>query len=315
VVNFLEAQAQRADEGASSRDAAVAHYNLGNFLRGWNDRLALTTYRAAARRDPDYLLRPYYCRELGGILFMNGRHRLAVVAYARALELGEGDMCSALRADALLFSGQLADAQGRFEALVSNDRRADPEWRLKATATRWIREALRIDTVPRRDPRAASELLADRSEGEESADSKARVIAALALDPLCGRGWFELGALELLTEDRPKAFRAFLTAALLLEGNVEAWLKALGLGASGETDVVTVGHIIQVATRRVGNELMDALAELADRHPDRLPTSRLLELAEALRSKHPPASEVWLLGPGREFHVIPLRPDTADEEE
>ena len=51
---FLKRRIERAEEHGSQIELAVAHYNLGNHLRGRNRWQALSHYRKAAVHDPNY---------------------------------------------------------------------------------------------------------------------------------------------------------------------------------------------------------------------------------------------------------------------
>ena len=140
----------RAEKSGDLAEAATAHYNLGNHYRGsQNARLALGHYRQAAKYDPGYLERRYFCREVAGIFFEAGRYHLSAHFYERSITLGESGDCHALYADALMFAGKYSKSQEIFDSYIASNPDARPEWRLKAWALRAVRSTLELDEQKR----------------------------------------------------------------------------------------------------------------------------------------------------------------------
>jgi hypothetical protein len=60
---------ERATELGDARLLGAAHYNLGNYFRGrGQSRSAFTQYRLATKSEPGYLQRPYFWKEIAGVL-------------------------------------------------------------------------------------------------------------------------------------------------------------------------------------------------------------------------------------------------------
>ena len=211
-----------------SRAAAASNYNLGNHLRWLSaPRAAFARYRKAAKLDPRYLERGYFCREMAGVLFGMGRYRAASRLYASALRMGEKGFTRALLADALMFSGNYADALREFDAYLSAEKEPKSEYVLKSWALKGQQRMLKL-AHQQREQLAALRLSTPEADAP-TPDFVKQLERALELDALCGFAWFNLGKCLADQGKTDDALIAFLWAALVEIGDAEAWANAFAL--------------------------------------------------------------------------------------
>jgi hypothetical protein len=83
---------QRATELGDARLLSASHYNLGSHLRNQGGiflRSAFTHYRLAAKSEEGYRGRPYFWKEIAGILHLRGHFAWAAAAYEKSFSNGE----------------------------------------------------------------------------------------------------------------------------------------------------------------------------------------------------------------------------------
>jgi tetratricopeptide (TPR) repeat protein len=313
--NFLERYIEQAVQFGDRRRGAIAHYNLGNYLRsrGYKAksyrRLALHHYKKAANYNSEYLEKPYFCRELAGILFESKRYSLAVKFYERALSQGEQGEYRALYADALMFAGKYRQAQQAFYAyLVSNSDTAS-EWRLKACVLVWIRSMLRRDEQKRQTDAAIELVIPNNHLASHPVEYRQRLQDALECDALCSYAWFNLGILESQIGNQESTFFPFLMAALVQKDNLEAWCHAIAMAIFKEYHSL-VSDIIMVAYQVNGESLMEELLRLVQNQPEGFPITKFLDGMNEILSKVPREEmpfDVRLYENESDFHVLNFR--------
>jgi tetratricopeptide (TPR) repeat protein len=295
--------------GDASR-AAGAAYSLANLLLG-EHRLqpALQHYRLAASLDASYLNRPYYWQEVGGLLFLGGRHKLSVDAYARCLATGSTDpLVRALYADALLYAGRYADAE-RAWAKDSRQRNVGKAlYSLKRTFADYLVRQLSIQ-FQRRQPSLANRMVREAvsSGGYDLSEKGCRM--ALDADALCGNAWYNLGMAYndrgTATGDAAWFARAefcFRAAALLVEDDLDAWVLAstleIALGSATFPTTFEAGYRVHGGTY-IGRLLITQRAIGAD--PKQV--ADLADQLERLRSslQEEPALATIRMASGREY--------------
>jgi tetratricopeptide (TPR) repeat protein len=186
--DFHRKRIARAEVGRVNLGSA--HYNYANHLRtSGRPRLAIRQYRLAAKFDPGYRERPYFWRELGSSLYLEGRYADAAAALGKAVALDDYPRTRALHGDALMFAGQFRAAEEVFSSYLDDHPPGAAEWRLKRQAVAALRSDFG-DASPR-DPARAVALV----EEAQSSPTEEALRAALVVDPLCGLGWFNLGVL------------------------------------------------------------------------------------------------------------------------
>lgn len=303
---FKYRRIEQAVQAENWRDAATAHYNLGNYFKGTrNQRLAFHHYRKAAKYCSKYLEKPYFCRELAGILFESRRYRLAVQFYGRAINLGEADDCHALYADALMFAGRYRESQEAFDTYLASDPNAAPEWRLKAWVLCVICQVL---DEQKRQTKAAMKL-ASRDDTLPPMEYKQRLEEALWHDALSGLAWFNLGVLESQIGNQEDAFVPFLIASLIQKNDLEAWCNAIGIGISGEYHSL-VPVIFMAAYQLNGEFFIEQLFMFVQSQPKDFPVTDVLNAINEIVSQLPQEErplKVRLLGEGSDFNVLMFR--------
>jgi tetratricopeptide (TPR) repeat protein len=305
---------ERFEAAGQMQQAATAHYNLGNHLRaqrGPHDKAALRHYRLASKRDPVYSQRHYFWREVGGVLFGLGRFRYSANAYEKAIRLGGGNACKALRADALMFAGRYSEAHELFRKYLESESGADAEWRLKSFALDGITKLLGVEKQ-QRTPRDAVRL-ADVKELRPE-DKEASLYKALRKDALCALAWFNLGVDSHARAKPDDAFVAFLLAGLIGRTDPEAWADALLLSLQSSKYQLLVAAIAVTAYEINGQRFLDAVRKLAERQPPEFPSDELLDaIWKVVSSVDRPKGkfEIRVLGEGATFQSLEFGPGST----
>ncbi len=299
------------EESGQIRQAATAHYNLGNHLRaqrGPHDKAALRQYRLASKGDPTYVQKAYFWREVGGILFGLGRFGFSASAYQNAISLDGGKSCVPLRADALMFAGRYKEAHEVFENYGANPSVEDVEWYLKSFALDGIIKLSGTESQ-RRNAKEAMRLADVKALEPEAAE--ATLYQALRLDALCALAWFNLGVASHAVSKPDDAFLGFLLAGLLGRTDPEAWADAALLGISSAKYQSLVAAIVLTAYRINGQSFLDAVSKLANQQHAKFPADELVDaIWKIVNSVELPAHEfeVRILGQGPSYQSLKLGP-------
>lgn len=244
---YLDRRIELAKASGDKKQMAMAYYNRGNSRRG-HRREAVRDYVTAARTDPDYWNRDYFCSELGGLFFVLHRFRCALTCYERSMARGAGIETQPLLADALMFAGQYERAKAEFESYLSTrTKELSPQWRLKDWA---LTQILKLGIlIQNRQTRAALAM----------ADNPAALDDALQLDALCGLAWFNKGAGQLEANERRTAFVYYLMAAVSQDWDIVAWRNAFALSMEHKEDQVAGPYILLAAYELHGERLLEEL--------------------------------------------------------
>lgn len=301
VENFLRRRAHALDALPQSADSAASHYTLGNFLRRSGKHAeALESYCVASRRDPNYWERPYFSRELAGILFLMERYENSAHFYEVALGLEADERTLALHADALLHSGQYESALFRFTEYLGAASDPAAEFQLKAG----VLPVLVQRFGPTQDRDAAPAMTFATADPAQSETAAVRHLArALELDALCGLAWFNSGvALNRLGQTEDALF-AFLMAALTQTWDVEAWSNSFGLSLA--LDEMNMGvAIFEAGFHLNGANFVDALRANAFRQREGFDQDGYLQAIDELVAAMPVRVDrplVRFLGEGADF--------------
>jgi len=291
--------------------AATAHYNLGNHLRAQGypyQKAALKQYQLASKLDPLYRERHYFWREVGGVLFGLDRFGFSARAYERAIRLGGGSDCVALRADALMFAGRYSEADELFVKYMKAESRPDTEWVLKSIALPRIMELSGVEKQVRvpRDALRLADVKELRPEAKESS-----LLEALRKDALSGLAWFNLGV-ESHPSKPDEALFSFLIAGLVQRNDVEAWAHAALMCIGSSKYRQLAGAIAVMAYRINSQRFLDEARNLAERQGPEFPTDKALGvLWEIVSSEERPkvGFEFRILGEGASFQSTQLGPN------
>jgi tetratricopeptide (TPR) repeat protein len=184
----------------------------------------------------------------------------AVTAYDRAIVLAEEDEIpglSARRADALMYAGRYRDALKAFAEIEPEHRNREAWVFVKMRALIAVLEETGIEEQDR-DPSTAHELA--------SAEELADVIKALEriweLDAVNHLAWFRYGQALSDAGGVSEAMRAYLVAAVMCEGDVQAWINVTILAAQVEDHELLVAAALTGA-RLNSDAYMPQMANLA----------------------------------------------------
>lgn len=94
-------------------------YSLAN-VRSNNEEhaKAVEAYNRARKLRPQYLASDYYLNELGGAFFRAGKFRCSAIAYRRASKITTDENTAYCLGDALLYSGEFAEASSILERVA-----------------------------------------------------------------------------------------------------------------------------------------------------------------------------------------------------
>jgi tetratricopeptide (TPR) repeat protein len=302
---------ERFEESGQMRQAATAHYNLGNHLRARrraHDRAALRQYRLASKQDPTYLQKAYFWREVAGILFGLGRFAFSARAYQKAISLDGGKSCVPLRADALMFAGMYKEAHEVFRHYGPNSSVEEAEWYLKSFALDGIMKLIELESQ-RRNTKEATRLADVKALEPEAA--QVALCQALRQDALCALAWFNLGVTSHALFKPDDAFLAFLLAGLLGRTDPDAWANAVLLSISSPKHQLLVAAIVLTAYRINGQAFLEAVSRLANQQHAKFPADELMDtIWEVVNSVERPAQnfEVRVLGDGASYQSLKLGP-------
>lgn len=302
---FLERYVERVVQFGDYQKIATAHYNLGNYFASRRyQRLAFHHYRQAAKYHSEYLERPYFCRELAGILFESKRYSLAAKFYERALSFGEEGVCRALYADALMFAGKYRESQQAFYAYLASSLEFVSEWRLKACVLVLIYSLVGCGEQKRQTEAAIKLSIPD--EKLSSHEYRQKLKAALRHDALCSYTWFNLGVLESQTSNQETAFISFLIAALTNRYDVEAWGNAIAIGINQGYNSL-VSDMLLSAHHCNENKIMGQIINLAQHQSKVFPAISFINTINEIISNYPQQERPFklrLIGEGIEVYTF-----------
>jgi tetratricopeptide (TPR) repeat protein len=265
TVEVLQRRIERRSERGDAAGEAQACVNLANFYRTRTEpSRALDLYERALACDAGYADRAYYWEEKAGVLFGVKRYDEAAAGYQRALDLGSDEHVRALRADALLFSGEYAQARAEWQRLFESEPsgRRHAEYVLKLDFINEIIGRFGLDRQDRRPPSDLNVRLIQGPDRPSSDEARAAATAALGVDALDPRAWDLLGWAELNDGNLAAYARAMIPVACLLEREVDPWTKAV-IFSLGVADGRLAAELLVTGQRLTGGVLLAALASHA----------------------------------------------------
>jgi tetratricopeptide (TPR) repeat protein len=227
----LERRLERGDDAA----AAAAAENLGRQSRQMGEHADAADYfEQAVDLDPDRLTADI-AQEIAGALFLGQKYDSAVAAYDRAIELvrdRDPDL-EARRADALLYAGRYREAFDAFAAIDPATEETKAWIYCKQRALSAVMETTGIERQERQ-PEAATEL-AGQVVSENVGEHDEIAGRTWGLDAVSSLGWFNQARTLLDRGSTEAAMLAYLTAAVMNEGDVEAWVNVALLAMQTES--------------------------------------------------------------------------------
>jgi tetratricopeptide (TPR) repeat protein len=291
---FLGRRIRKAKEEGLS--PASAHYNYGNFLRSEDCNLkAFKEYRQAAKKDPKYWEKDYFCGEMAGLLFDEGRYRLSAKLYEQALQLGRSEEWRPFYADALAHSGQYAQASEQLQKHIDQADGVKPYWVLKSQILRMIVDELEIDRQRRK--RAEARRAANWKDENLLNKSHEDLEVPLHKDALCAAAWFNRGVFHYNEGNDDEALFSFVSAGVAENDSLEAWSNALrvALGNTGSAPILAM--VAQAAYNRYGERFIERIShQLGRMNPPDTYRHLLSRMFDHLRNAEPEKSRklrIW----------------------
>jgi len=254
----------------------TSHYNLGNILKtNLDSDTALFHYFKARKLLPDYLERPYWWREIAGLLFSKGHFIWAETFYRKSLEKAkthqpktygrlekksskEDTLIIALIADCLFHQGKFKEAHLLFEKYLNETSSNIQEWVIK--------NIICVELINRN----LDSVIIDKKKSLEIVEKSLKISNedeiinylndAIKLNPLNGLAWFNLGvALDKKTRFDEALF-AFLATSMIQDWDKEAQFNAMTISLTQQNFVILVSllqFVIEKHGELVSNDLAD----------------------------------------------------------
>lgn len=224
--------------------AAASAENLGVYLmavRRPGD--AVEFLEQAVKFDPSRETQDVVQR-LAGAYFLSERYVDSLPAYDRAIELAEEPDAGleARRADTLLHAGRYRHALEAFREIDAEAIELSAWIYVKVRALSWIIEATGIEEQDRN--REAAEELGGRSSEMEHKGADELAAQVWERDAVSSLGWFNRARDLLDRRHEEEAMHAYLTAAVMHEGDVEAWVNVAILAINvGDADLLFMSAV------------------------------------------------------------------------
>lgn len=236
---FLQASAKHELARGNNSAAAASLYSLGNYYRSNHQtRLAVRHYHKAKKLYPSYIDKRYFVFELAGCLFLQRRYKCALELYRRSIPNEPSAIERLCFGDALLFSGQIADAKRQFDLTTSDtDVIIAADANIKSFICHWLISEYGASTFDRRVSmarRAAETLL--RQEGPSRAEFVKILRESDPLNEVCN---FSVAATDAEAHKYESAFARFAICAVSAPNDHTSWANAIYCAFdSGNSDLV-----------------------------------------------------------------------------
>jgi tetratricopeptide (TPR) repeat protein len=259
---------RRLDAGRNQHAAASAE-NVGRHFmtirRPWD---AVEFLEQAVALDPSRETADV-AQQLAGAYFLSGQYARSVLAYERALELAyepDPDL-EARRADALMYAGRYRQALEAFGEIETDDTKLSAWVYVKTRALSWVIETTGIEEQEP-NPEAANELAGRWRETQSDEDADVLAAQVWELDAASSLGWFNR-ARDLLDRGlEGDAMHAYLTAAVMREGDVEAWVNIAILAVSVDDPELFAASAITGARLNKDSYMAEFMRQLRATVPD-----------------------------------------------
>lgn len=281
IEQFLFNRLKKSISKKDDLQIGICHYNLGNYYRGRGMHYeSIHHYLSAKRFAPIYLKQPYFFKELGGVLFLFGKYKIAAWLYSIAVKHEADALTIALFADALMFSGDYAGARRNFRKYLIETKSSNPEFLLKSICLDRLLKEWKIKKQVRNTQSA--NLLADVSKIEGKTDPTKQLEEALNLDLLCGLAWFNTGIYSSQKNEREKAAFCFIMAGLVQNNYIEAWKNATLSTFNSADNLFLFSLVVRTAYFFNGEEYVQALYHYLEEHVESSIANSFMEMFERL---------------------------------
>ncbi|WP_196799769.1 MULTISPECIES: DUF4365 domain-containing protein [unclassified Thioalkalivibrio] len=239
--------------------AATIEYNHANILRKEKSqrRNAVRHYFRARQLYPAYAKKDYWLSELGRCLFGLRHYRFSSRLYKASLEIEFSVEVQGLYADALLYSGKVAQARAEFKSYLDNEAEGKlvAEWHLKWVCTKWIIDVLGV--------RKQSPTYEEAETGQlESADND-EVLRFLAERNIVeGEAWFRVGRRFMEAERYADSIICFVMAAFCGHEEMSSWVNSY-VCAVADNNRAAEALVFKCAVDTMGRDFILCLSELS----------------------------------------------------
>lgn len=246
IENFLNTRLEKAIRNSDKQQIGISHYNIGNHLSGRSEfERSIHHYNLARKFAPIYLEQHYYFVEIASMLFRSEKYKMASKLYSKSIELKKDNHTLALYADSLMFEGNYKKAHTYFEEYLNNSESPIDEFVLKNICLESILKEHNIESQVRN--RDGANKLADVNLLDKEDNPIFKLNEALKVDMLSGLAWFNLGITYSQNSDFDQATFSFTMAALVQNGDIEAWKNATLCAFNSNETVALMPLIIRTA--------------------------------------------------------------------
>lgn len=222
IERFFKSQLKKAESLGIVSLIGSSYYNLGNFYSNKNNYYkAITCYNNARKFDINYLNRPYFFREIGGICHNICKYNFSVNFYLQAIALGADGHIQGYLADSLMFSGRYYDAKIAFEKYFVE---------VKSFKVLFLVRYLLLDMMILTIKIKSQKRVISENSGEFQtkiiAESKDSLESILKEDMLNCLAWFNLGYIAKESKKFEEAMYCYAICAALNPSDIEACILA-----------------------------------------------------------------------------------------
>lgn len=234
----------------NEREQGIYHYNLANsYHASGRFKDSIKNYKLAAKKEPDYLKREYWWREIGVLLYNRNHYYWSQLCYFKSYRISKRyePRIKAMIGDTLFLQGKFKKAIKWYESFLKLSDDINSLIRLKLITSReFVENNLR---VVKRNQKEANELASKAIKLDNHNKAAEMIEKALTYDPLCGLAWFNLGVSQNQLERYREALFSFTTCAIIQDWDTEAWFNAFFLS-------------IQLFEIELGVTILDAINEI-----------------------------------------------------
>jgi len=244
--NLLKAILNIDNESAKG----IYHYNLANSYHASGRFIdSFKNYKLAARKEPDYLKREYWWREIGVLLYNRNHYYWSQLCYIKSYRISKRyePRITVMIADALFYQGKFKKAIKWYGKFIKLSDDINSTIRLKRII---INELIDNNLqIKNRNRRKANDLASKAIKLDNHNKAVEMIEKALTYDPLCGLAWFNLGVSQNQLGLQKGALFSFTTCAIIQDWDTEAWFNAFFLS-------------IQLFEIELGVTILDAINEI-----------------------------------------------------
>lgn len=231
----------------------TCHYNIGNIIRP-NSNNAIAHYFKAAKLFSDYKKRPYFWRELAGLLFSKRHFSWAEDCYKKSIMLSQTEteekeyirleknsprakyIVTALIGDCLFMQSKYKEAIKLFQDYLQASKIPSHEWLLKI---RVCHELVKNGLDNTKIDYKESDRLCKKASQQANNDKAIELLSKAAeLNPINTLAWFNLGVALDKAGRFDESLFAFLLTGLIQDGDKEAQFNALLIAFTQNKDLM-----------------------------------------------------------------------------